>query len=686
MNALRTFFVGRARSLHEPGLFHKLSLVAVFAWVGLGADGLSSSCYGPEETFKTLGAHVHLSLFVALASVVTIVAICASYSQIIELFPAGGGGYLVASKLLSPAAGVVSGSALLVDYVLTITISVASGADALFSLVPAAWLEWKLAFAGLGIAGLTLLNLRGVRESVLLWVPVFFVFVGTHTFAIAYAIATHAGELGQVAAATAREVHTVSTGIGWLGLFALLLKAYSMGAGTYTGIEAVSNGLPILREPRVQTGRRTMLFMGISLAVTAAGLLVAYLLFRVAPVEGKTLNAVLLGKLTAAWPRGGDTFVFTALVSATALLFIAAQAGFLDGPRVLANMALDRWFPTRFANLSDRFVTQNGILLMGGAALLVLGLTRGSVGLLIVLYSINVFITFSLSQLGMVVHWWRARPTEPRWLRKLAINGFGLALTTFILVSLTIVKFHEGGWATLLVTGLVVAAAFAIKRHYRNVAAQLKRLDELLVSEVERVAPNALLWEGFYAPTSRGVNPLPPSNQRVEVNALHLDPSARTAVILVNGYNGLGLHTALHVPRLFGDTFKNYAFISVGTVDAGNFKGAADLAALRAHTTAAAERYAAWARAHGYGAATFVALGHDVMSEVMRLAAEARDRFPHSVFFAGQLAFTRETRLTRLLHNYTALALQRRFFAANLPFVVLPIRVGDTVERPTLNV
>ena len=158
-------------------------------------------------------------------------------------------------------------------------------------------------------------------------------------------------------------------------------------------------------------------------------------------------------------------------------------------------------------------------------------------------------------------------------------------------------------------------------------------------------------------------------------NALHLNPTDRTAILLVNGYNGLGLHTALHVPRLFGDTFKKFAFISVGAVDAGNFKGAADLDALRAHTDAEAERYAAWARAHGYGATTFTALGHDVMGEVMRLAADAKEKFPNSVFFAGQLAFAKETRLTRLLHNHTALALQRRFFLANLPFVVLPIRV-----------
>ena len=176
---LKNLLIGRARSLSDSRLFHQVSLVAVLAWVGLGADGLSSSCYGPEETFKALGAHPHLSLIVLLMCVGTILVICASYSQIIELFPSGGGGYLVATKLLSPTAGVVSGSALLIDYVLTIAISIASGADAVFSFLPVEWHAWKLPFTLAGVAILTVLNLRGVRESVLVFVPIFFLFLAT---------------------------------------------------------------------------------------------------------------------------------------------------------------------------------------------------------------------------------------------------------------------------------------------------------------------------------------------------------------------------------------------------------------------------------------------------------------------------------------------------------------------------
>ena len=654
MGWLKNLLLGQARSLSDHRLFHKVSLVAVLAWVGLGADGLSSSCYGPEETFKALGAHTALAPFVAVACVFTIAVICASYAQIIELFPGGGGGYLVASKLLGRRVGVVSGCALLVDYVLTIAISIASGADALFSVLPPAWSPWKLLFALAGTALLTLLNLRGVRESVLICAPVFFVFLATHGFAMLFAIATHLGALPEILRATATDVSNSHSELGWLGMFLLLLRAYSMGAGTYTGIEAVSNGLPILREPRVATGRRTMLYMGLSLGITVAGLLLAYLLYRVVPHEGKTLNAVLFASITASWGGAGTVFVSVAMLSATALLFIAAQAGFLDGPRVLANMAIDRWAPTRFATLSDRFVAQNGILLMGGAAIAVLLATRGSVNLLVVLYSINVFVTFSLSQLGMVRHWWQERAATPDWKRKLAISGVGVGLTSFILVSLSIVKFWEGGWVTVLLTGAVVTLAFWTHRHYEQTGRDLRRLDEL-TSTVNAEMELA------------GAQPTAP--------AARCDSQAKTAVLLVNGFNGLGLHTLLNVTRLFPGLFRNFVFLHVGVVDAGNFKGADEIGRLREHIAGESERYARYMRQQGFHAETATAIGTDVVESASELAAETARRFPNSVFFGGQLVFTDESRWTRLLHNFAVFAMQRAFFRRSLPFLIVPVRV-----------
>lgn len=646
---VRAIVVGRPRDLRDASLFHKVSLVAVLAWVGLGADGLSSSCYGPEETFKALGQHMALAPIVAGLCVLTILVICASYRQIIELFPHGGGGYLVASKLLSAKAGLVSGCALLVDYVLTIAISIAAGADALFSVLPPEYVSYKLLFASIGIGLLTLINLRGVRESVTLFAPIFFCFVVTHGLVILIVIGTHLLDFGAVFSQTSQEIQETHQTLGWWGMIALLLRAFSVGAGTYTGIEAVSNGLPVLREPKVQTGRRTMLLMGASLAITVFGLLMAYLLESVTPAAGKTLNAVLFETVTRNWPASvAPWFVWISMVSATALLFIAAQAGFLDGPRVLASMALDRWFPTHFATLSDRLVMQKGILLMGGAALLTLLLTRGSVGVLVVLYSINVFLTFTLSQLGMVSHWWRSRGSERRWRSKLAINSVGLLLTSFILVTLCIEKFHDGGWMTVLVTSLVILLALAIRGHYARSRSELTRLDAL-VTQIERVTETQI------ATPPVGAN--------------------RTAIVLVNGYNGLGLHTVLGIFRMFPNTFGTLHFIQVGAIDAGTFKGAEELEHLREQTQQSVERYMRLGRRLGLKTEATVDLDVDPVAGIQRLANRVLSQHRHAVIFGGQLSFARETLLNRWLHNFVVFSLQRIFCRDGVPFVIVPVRI-----------
>ena len=650
----KNLIIGRAHNISDKRIFHNMSLVALLAWVGLGADGLSSSCYGPEEAFKALGSHTHLSLFVALASIVTIAVICASYSQIIELFPTGGGGYLVASKLLSPTAGVVSGCALIGDYILTIALSIASGADAMFSLLPPEMLKYKVTFSVGIIIFLTLLNLRGVKESVVLWVPVFFVFVGTYTFAIVWSLSAHFYDLPQIAHGVVSDVQSTSSdpAIGMFGLFAVLLRAYSLGAGTYTGIEAVSNGLNTLREPRVQTGKRTMLYMAVSLSFVVGGLLLAYLLYHVTPVPGKTLNAVLFEKLTADWSPGlSKGFVIAAMASSAALLIIAAQTGFFGGPRVLANMAVDRWMPTRFATLSDRLVTQNGVLMMGGAALLVVVFTSAAVNVMVVLYSINVFITFSLSQLGMVRHWWQVRGKESGWKKKIAVNGFGLLLTGGILILLCVAKFDEGGWITLLVTGALVGLSFWVKNHYRQTQKKLFRLNELVAAAL---ADDAIVQEKTPPPC---------------------DPNARTAVFLVNGFNGLGLHTLLAVVRMFPKVYTNFVFVQVGVLDAGNFKGADEVENLREHSQKEVQRFVAYMGKRGYYTEAHVALGTDIVEEAAKLCDGIAEKFPQAQFFAGQLVFKDESLVTRWLHNHTVFELQRRLYQHGRAMLILPIQV-----------
>ena len=655
---VKTFFIGGARDFRDHRIFHQLALTAFLAWVGLGSDGLSSSCYGPAEAFKALQGHPALGIFVAIGTGITILIIASSYSHIIELFPSGGGGYLVASKLLSPEMGVISGSALLIDYVLTITISIASGADAIFSFLPAGFINFKLWFAVAGVIGLLILNLRGIKEAVMPLVPVFLLFVATHLVVIVYAVVSHLADFGKVYHETGRELTTSFHTMGAFGVLFLVLKAYSLGAGTFTGIEAVSNGLPVLRDPKVATAKKTMRYMAISLSVTVMGLMLAYILFDVRDMPGKTLNAMLFQQVTASWGWfSGVGFVWVTLFSEAVLLFIAAQTGFLDGPRVLANMAIDKWLPARFAMLSDRLVTEKGILVMGSAALIMMLASNGSVDFLIVLYSINVFITFTLSQLGMVRHWWTKRETEKKWRGKLLINGIGLMLTTFILISVLVLKFNEGGWVTMVITGLLVMAAFIIKGHYNSTTHTLKRLDVIVEAAV-------LTGAAVHDKESDRSCLLPV-----------FDPKAKTAAILVSGFNGLGLHTLFSVFRLFGDSYKNYVFVEIGSIDAGNFKGADEIEHLGNFVRNETSKYVDYMKEHGYYAEAYFSLGTDVVEEVNKLVPTITEKFPNIVFFGGQLVFIKESLMDRWLHNYTVFAIQRNLYVQGIPFVILPVKV-----------
>ncbi|MBI3467206.1 MAG: APC family permease [Planctomycetes bacterium] len=643
---VKTWLIGQPRDLADQTVFKHPSLVAFLAWVGLGADGLSSSCYGPAEAFQNLGEHTYLAVFLAMAVIGTVFVISTCYSHIIEEFPSGGGGYLVASKLLGRRVGLVSGCALLVDYVLTITVSIAAAGDALFGLLgqellswhPPAVLHWllpdevnlKLLAEVVAIFVLIILNLRGVKESVLMLMPVFVLFLVTHAVLIIGAIALNLTAVGDV---TREVVEGVRTGLndpefGLWAMLALLLHAYSLGAGTYTGIEAVSNSMPVLREPRVATGKRTMLYMALSLALTAGGLVLGYLLLGIKPASDKTMNQVLTESfVTGLGVQGhwfGGAFILATVLSEGALLIVAAQAGFIDGPRVLANMAHDSWVPHRFGNLSERLAMHNGVLLMGGAALAALVYTKGNVTALVIMYSINVFVTFSLSMTGMCWHWFRQRGENGLWRRRLALFVVGATLCISILFVTIVEKFREGAWLTLAVTGFAVALCLCIRDQ----------------------------------PTT--ADP---------------DPDQPTAVILVGGYGGLGLHTLLNAIRFMPGYFRNMAFISVGVVDSGAFKGARAVDDLRRSTEESLAKYVDLARGLGVPATSFMAIGTDVVDELHDLCVAVARQFPRATFFAGQLVFQEDKWYERLLHNETAYSLQRRLQWDGLPMVILPTRV-----------
>jgi amino acid transporter len=655
LRKLRRIVIGKARNVSDPEIFRHTSLVAFLAWVGLGADGLSSSAYGPDQAYRALGPHVHLAIILTAMTAVTIIIISTAYANMIEFFPGGGGGYLVATKLLGNRVGVVSGCALLVDYVLTITVSISDGCEQIFSFLPMHLHHYKMPAEVLILALLVVLNLRGVKESVKFLTPIFIAFLIMHVALIGYALLRNAGAMPEVFHGAARDFHATARAMGMVPLLLLILRAYSMGGGTYTGIEAVSNGVSMLREPRIVTARRTMLLMATSLAFTAGGIMFGYLLTNSRPTEGKTMNAVLLDNLFGGFHIGGwslgTTIVVLTLVTEAALLFVAAQAGFLDGPRILSNMAVDSWMPHRFSQLSDRLVTQDGVIMMGAAALAALVYTHGDIATLVVMYSINVFITFSLSLLGMSKHWIQDRKTEPKWLRRLALHGAGLILCASILGVTIFEKFAQGGWITLVITTIIILVAFAIHRHYQTVRNGLRSLDDIL---------------GDLPPAAKVAEPAP------------MDRNVPTAVIMVKSFSGFGIHEVLSIHRLFPRMFKNFIFVGAAVVDSGTFKGSAELEKLEEETRTGLEKYVDWAHGQGMQADYRMGIGTEPVVTVTEICRIIAEEYPRAIFFMGRLIFREEKWYHRILHNETPNAIQRRLQFDGLQAIVLPIRVLET--------
>jgi hypothetical protein len=335
------------------------------------------------------------------------------------------------------------------------------------------------------------------------------------------------------------------------------------------------------------------------------------------------------------------------------LLFVGAQTGFLDGPRVISNMAQDSWFPRRFSVLSDRLVTQNGLILMAVAASFILLVTGGNVTTLIVLYSINVFITFSLSQAGMVRHWWQEKKKERHWFPKLLINGLGLILTVSILCTVLFVKFTEGGWLTILITSSLILFVVRVRNHYDRAAKLLNRLDHKMLRQVEGAMQS---WE------------------KSEREIPQFNPEMHTACICVNEFNGVGINTFLKIREDF-ENYKNFIFIQVGMVDSGNFKGEEELQNLEENVKENLNKYKDLAHAYGCYADSYYAIGTDVADEVKELSKKVVHKYHRVIFFVGNAIFARPSSLTRMLHNQTQLTLQNRLAHKGFMMVMIPIKL-----------
>jgi amino acid transporter len=444
-----------AQARHER--LRKRVALAVFS-----SDALSSVAYATEEILLiavlagTAALHLSVPISIAITALLAIVAI--SYQQTIHTYPSGGGSYIVARANLGAVAGLIAAAALLVDYVLTVSVSVAAGVAAVTSAFPH-MTPHKVALGVGCVAIIALANIRGVRESGRIFaVPTYF-FVASFGFMIAeglFRLATGSLPPTPPPALPAAEALT------WF----LILRAFSSGCTAMTGTEAISNGIPAFRTPESRNAAITLGWMAGILGSFFIGLTVLADRLGVVPSAQETVVSQIARRLH------GTGLFYYAIQAATALILVlAANTSFADFPRLSSLLARDRYIPRQFATLGERLVFSNGIMVLGALAALLLVLFGGETHALIPLYAVGVFISFTLSQSGMVRHWWKDRVAG--WRHKIAINGLGALATGVVTLVIAVTKFTHGAWIVVLVIPTLVATFLAMRRHYDDVAEQL---------------------------------------------------------------------------------------------------------------------------------------------------------------------------------------------------------------------
>ncbi|MFB7587735.1 APC family permease [Streptomyces sp. NPDC056169] len=495
----KRILIGRALRSDKLGetLLPKRIALPVFA-----SDPLSSVAYAPGEVLLVLSvaglSAYHFSPWIALAVVVLMFTVVASYRQNVHAYPSGGGDYEVATTNLGPKAGLTVASALLVDYVLTVAVSIASGIENLGSAIPFV-VEHKVACAVAVIILLTVMNLRGVKESGSLFAIPTYVFVAGVFIMIAWGAYKGIVLDETMKAPTADfEIKPEHAGLAGFALVFLLLRAFSSGCAALTGVEAISNGVPAFRKPKSKNAATTLALMG-GLAVTMfCGIIFLAMATDVRmaenPAEDLLLNGTPVGETyvqdpvisqVAAAVFGDGTFFFVVLAAATALvLFLAANTAYNGFPLLGSILAQDRYLPRQLHTRGDRLTFSNGIVLLAGAAALLVWVYGADSTKLIQLYIVGVFVSFTLSQIGMVRHWNRHLRTEKdpakrrHMIRSRAINAFGAFFTGLVLVVVLATKFTHGAWVALLGMVIFYGTMTAIRRHYDSVSAEIAAAEE----------------------------------------------------------------------------------------------------------------------------------------------------------------------------------------------------------------
>jgi amino acid transporter len=460
--SLKRFLVGKPIPSH---LAHHERLSRVTGLAVLSSDALSSVAYATDFILATLivagvGAFVYaVPISLVIATLLAIVAF--SYRQTIHAYPTGGGAYIVAKENIGPTAGLIAAASLLVDYTLTVAVSISAGVLAITSAFPELdpyRVEMCLGFLTI----LTLGNLRGIRESGNIFA------VPTYFFVLSIALLLGAGLYRYLVGGIVPVEMPLPPNAGQHPLTTfLLLTAFANGCTAMTGVEAVSNGVPAFRPPEAKNASATLIAMATLAIVMFVGITVLAHAYRVVP------NAAESGisQLGRAIFGGPNIFYYLLQAGTTLILVLAANTAYADFPRLASIVSRDRYLPRQFMNQGDRLAFSNGILVLSVFAAVLIVAFRGDTQSLLPLYMIGVFVSFALSQAGMVIHWRKTR--EPGWKTSAFINGFGALVTGIVLIIVAVTKTFEGAWIVLLLIPLIVAFFEATHHHYAHVASEL---------------------------------------------------------------------------------------------------------------------------------------------------------------------------------------------------------------------
>jgi amino acid transporter len=477
----RAVLFGRPLSNHEE-IRERLGVVpglSIFA-----SDNISSSAYATEEIMRVLvlagAGALALTMPITIGIVLVLAIVVTSYRQTIAAYPSGGGSYIVASDNLGTLPGLTAAAALLTDYVLTVAVSIAAGVAALTSIVPELF-ELRVAVCVSLVAGIAVVNLRGVRESGLFFSVPTYVYLVSILGLLGFGLLRAAtGTLPPYAAPADWLVESAAEPLGLL----LLLRAFASGSVALTGVEAVSNGVPAFKPPEARNAARVTVLMGAFFGVIFLGM--SYLSGQLGILPDPTEQETVVSQLTRTLVGAGTPAHLLVQVSTAVLLILAANTAFADFPRLGSILARDGFLPRVFQFRGDRLAFSSGIVVLAAVAMSLLVVFGGSVTALIPLYTVGVFVAFTLSQSGMVRRWWHRRATESGWPRKAVINGLGAATTGVVAVEVGVAKFELGAWVIIVLIPILIAGMLLIRRQYRSTARQLAIRDDLVVRGLRR--------------------------------------------------------------------------------------------------------------------------------------------------------------------------------------------------------